>query len=289
MQTQRALIVGADGMLGSTLYRQLAHAGWEVHGTTRRSRTERPHLLHLDLAEDPGAFAVPPHISIAWLLAAEASQARVRADQASTCRVNVQNTVALASRLSGHGAFLVFPSTSLVFDGRLEMVPPGHPVAPAGEYGRQKAEAERALVATIDAIAIVRIAKVLHAQTPLVRNWIADLRAGRPISAFTDLVVSPVPLAFAVNALRQVGARRTAGIFQVSGAGEVTYFELACALARAIGARAELVRPRPASADGLPAESLPRHASLDTRRLAEEFGMAAPSIAETVRSLIDGA
>lgn len=289
MQTQRALVIGADGTIGGALYRRLAHAGWEVHGTTRRPRAERPHLLRLDLAEDPDAFAVPPNISIAWLLAAQTSQARVRADQVSTRRVNVQNTVALASRLSGHGAFLVFPSTSLVFDGALEKVPPGHPLAPASEYGRQKAEAERALIAAGDGIAIVRIAKVLHAQVPLIRNWIADLRAGRPISAFTDLVVSPVPLAFAVKALLRVGARRTSGIFQVSGAAEVTYFELARALARAIGAGAELVRPRPASADGLPAESLSRHATLDTRRLAEEFGMAAPSIAETVRSLIDGA
>ena len=34
-QTRRALVVGATGMAGQTVSRQLMEAGWEVHGLAR--------------------------------------------------------------------------------------------------------------------------------------------------------------------------------------------------------------------------------------------------------------
>src|SRR5690606_26325829 len=115
---------------------------------------------HLDLADDPPRWRLPEDVAVAFLCAAVTALRSCEADPAGTARANVEHTARLASMLVGRGAFVVFLSSNLVFDGSEPRRRADAPTCPATEYGRQKAAAEGALLA-MGGVSIVRLTKVV--------------------------------------------------------------------------------------------------------------------------------
>jgi len=278
-ESATSLVVGAGGMIGRALADRLDREGWPVLRTTR---APRPDAVTLDLAQDASAWAPPCEVDVGYLCAAVVSLDQCRKDPAGTFAVNVTGTVSLARTLLRRGAHVVFTSTNLVFDGSSPQPRFDAPVAPATEYGRQKAEAERQLMALSDRVCIVRLSKVLGPGTPLLARWAEDLRRGRVIHPFADMPVAPVSLDFAVEVLLRVGQRRSSGIVQVSGTEEVTYEAVARRIADRLGVSQGLIVPIPAAASGLNLEHIPRHAALDVTRLLDELGMTPPDVWSTI-------
>jgi len=156
--------------------------------------------------------------------------------------VNVEHTLALARDLAAQGAHVIFASTNLVFDGRASFMAPNAPVSPQTSYARQKAEVEAALLSTGGA-SILRISKVVETLRPLIESWAGDLLAQRVIHPFSDRACSPVRLDHVVSAFQLLGERRHAGLYQLGGARNITYAEIAFQLAAHMGAPADLVQP----------------------------------------------
>ena len=92
---------------------------------------------------------------------------------------------------------MLFLSTDKVFDGTRPQVPADAAPCPVSEYGRQKAAAEAALVERMRQsapAAILRLAKIVSPGMDLLRQWIANLGAGKPIRAFDDMMMALGPL-----------------------------------------------------------------------------------------------
>jgi dTDP-4-dehydrorhamnose reductase len=176
------------------------------------------------------------------------------------------------------GSFVVFPSTNLVFDGTRPFRQAEEEVGPITEYGRQKAEAERRLLAHGAGTSVVRFTKILGPHLGLFREWIKALKAGEVIHPFSDMVMAPVPLSFAIQVLGRLAAIRLPGIVQVSGDRDVTYEEAARYLARRLGASEHLIQPRRSMEAGLDPESLPSYTTLDMTRLRRDLGMEPPDV-----------
>ena len=284
--TDAWLVVGGDGLIGRALARRLEGEGRTVLATTRRHGCAAARRPHLELAQDPSAWTPPQPVSVAFLLAAAANQLSCCADPAASRRINVDHTVALARRLVSLGAFVVFTSTNLVFDGeeaRYQTCAAPHPTS---EYGRQKAEAEQALLALGPRVAIVRLTKVLAAEMPLIGRWVESLKAGQPVEAFTDLICAPMPVDFVAEALARIGAQARGGLFHLSGADEVSYADLARSLARRLGVDGALVRPTTSAAAGVTLQSLPKHSSLDAQDVAESFSLPPPHLDAVIESCV---
>ncbi|GLS22713.1 hypothetical protein GCM10007874_57330 [Labrys miyagiensis] len=79
-----------------------------------------------------------------------------------------------------------------------------------------------------------------------------------------------------VDALTAIAARGEGGIYQVSGASDASYYEIASYLASRIGAESSLVRPCSAGSRGLPAEEITPFTSLDCARLSDLTGFHPP-------------
>lgn len=258
------LVVGADGAIGRAIL-----ARTDGLGTTRRKERAGPGRPFLDLA---GVFEVPSGVSVAYVCAAVTSTDACEKDPAGTARVNVEATTRLARTLAERGAFVVFPSTNLVFDGTVPHRRIDEAPCPTIEYGRQKMRAEAALLALGPSVAVVRITKVINADHPLVKGWIEEFRAGRTIRPFTDRVIAPVPLDFTIRALLAIGEARAGGIHHVSGDADVTWADLAARLAERLGVDGRLVEPKPAT------KVDPRHTTLDTSGLTARFGLVPPDL-----------
>lgn len=272
------LVVGADGMIGGALAEALRRTGAQVAATALSPGGETAGCLRLDLAEPEGLWPLPARVEAAYLMAAIPSLEACRSDPAGSRRINVERTVAIARRLLGRGARILFPSTNLVFDGETPMRRPEDPVSPGTEYGRQKAEAERALLALEGAVTVVRLTKVVAPGMPLLGRWRKALLAGEAIRPFTDKVMAPIPLAFVAEVFRAAGSRPMPGILQVSAERDISYAEAAAFLAERLGAPSGLVRPMPSREVGLDLDAVPRHTTLDTGRLRREVGLEPPDV-----------
>jgi dTDP-4-dehydrorhamnose reductase len=272
------LVVGGDGLIGRALVRQLAGEGRDVLATTRRRGLAGPQRPYLELAQDPSGWTPPQPVSVAFLLAASANQLSCCADPDVSRKINVDHTVALARRLTGQGAFVVFTSTNLVFDGETPRYPTCASPAPTSEYGRQKAAAERQLLALGASVAVVRLTKVLAADMPLIGGWIEALKAGKPVNAFSDLICAPMPVGYVAQALARIGAAGRSGLFHLSGADEVSYVTLAQSLAAKLGVDRGLVRATTSTAAGVALQSIPKHSSLDAQAVADAFALPPPSL-----------
>jgi dTDP-4-dehydrorhamnose reductase len=215
---------------------------------------------------------------VAYLCAAVAALRDCRNEPERTAKVNVRNTVALAKTLAANGTRIVFPSTSLVFDGSHPFARADEPVCPRTEYGRQKAEAERQLLALGELTCIVRLTKVIGPEMPLLKGWVDALQKGEAIHPFSDVVMSPLSLPFVAEVLCRTAESGVSGIVQVSGNTDITYEQAARYVAGRIGAKEDLVQPVESGNSGTNLEFVPSHTTLDTSRLSGVLGLATPDV-----------
>jgi dTDP-4-dehydrorhamnose reductase len=280
------LVVGGDGLIGRALVRQLAGEGRAVLASTRRRGVAGPGRPYLELAQDPSDWTPPQPVAAAFLLAAASNQLSCCTDPEISRRINVDHTVALARRLVGQGAFVVFTSTNLVFDGDAPCYPTCASPTPTSEYGRQKAEAEQRLLALGSAVAVVRLTKVLAADIPLIGGWIEALKAGKPVNAFSDLICAPMPVGYVAQALARIGGAGKGGLFHLSGADEVSYVALAQTLAARLGVDRGLVRATTSAEAGIVLQTIPKHSSLDAHAVADAFALPPPSLDAVIESCL---
>jgi len=272
------LIIGGDSEIGSAARHRLAEAGDKVAVTTRRAGGDASRIL-LDLSTPPCAWPVPPGIQSACLCAAIARLGDCAADPIGSARINVEHSVALVELLVARGIHVLFLSTNQVFDGTAPHVTPATPTAPVSEYGRQKARTEAALLALQRQgapIGILRLAKVVSPGIALLRGWAENLKAGRPIQAFADMMMAPTPVALVASAIEALLHTRAQGIYQLTGPQDVSYAEIGRHIAKRVGAPSRLVEPVTAASAGMPEGTTPRHSTMDSSRLDQRFGIRVP-------------
>jgi dTDP-4-dehydrorhamnose reductase len=282
-----SLIVGADGFIGRALADYLVCAGENVLETTRRGNMCSEKRVFLDLTQDVSGWSPPCPVSMAYLCAGISSLEVCRRTPEQSAMVNVHNTIALARTLIRTGVFVTFLSTDLVFSGSDPFRDADAPVCPLTEYGRQKAETERQLLALGHLVAVVRFTKVLGPNMPLFKQWIQSLQQNEVIHPFVDLVLAPIPLSFAIQVLHRVAVQRSPGIFQVSGDQDVTYAQLAHHIAQRLGVSPDLVQPVKAEEMGIQLEAIRLYSTLDMTRLRTEFAMQPPNVWSTIDSTFD--
>ncbi|MEY2741056.1 MAG: dTDP-4-dehydrorhamnose reductase [Actinomycetota bacterium] len=262
----RVLVTGADGTIGARLVPALVADGLEVVGTTRRPAGAA--LPATDLADAAAlarvceAAAAVDHVV---LLAAATSVAMCRRQPALTRAVNVDAQRAIAAAAGRAGRHVVLVSTSLVFDGATAHAAPDAPHRPRTEYGAQKSAAESAVRDAARDACVLRFSKVLTEDNARVRAWIADLRRGATVTALRDLAFSPIGADLAVAEIRAAIARRHVGVAQCSAPDEMTFLDLAIALASLMSVPHQRVVGEAAEAVG---EAPVAHATLADARLS---------------------
>lgn len=272
---KHTLVVGGDSLIGAALAAALRARGDEVTSTSRREDRQAG-VVRLDLADAEAVASVDlPRADVAFLCAAMTRIADCRAAPELARRVNAEAPAVLATRLVAAGTRVVFLSTAAVLDGSAPLMAADSPAAPRSAYGRDKADAEAAILA-LEGAAVVRFGKVVGASWGLVDDWIGKLSCGDPVSAFSDQRFAPLAVSDAVRVLLAVGDNGEGGVFQASGAADVSYAELARHLAGRIGADAALVREGSAAESGIPASEITPYASLDASRLQGLCGFEAP-------------
>jgi dTDP-4-dehydrorhamnose reductase len=238
------LIIGVNGLIGSSLAEMAARENVIWTGTSRHPGAIGGHFIRLDLLNDEEIHHLSLRPKISYLCAAETNLRKCESEPLETRTLNVGQTIKLARHLHEAGSEIVFLSSSLVFDGNHPCAPPDLPHSPQTEYGRQKAEVEEILQDELQSVAIVRVTKVVHNQFPLFREWLSALKQGRAIHPFSDMVFCPVDLALVTEELWSLSHTFQPGIFQLSGDCDISYATAARLLAECHGIKVDLVQPQ---------------------------------------------
>jgi dTDP-4-dehydrorhamnose reductase len=273
-----SFIIGADGLLGSSLTSTLkSHNESFIGSTRRRDALGSKDRIYLDLAASwDNSWSPPSHVSVVYLCAAVASQEKCRLDPEGSARINIENTVNIAKKCAENNIFFIFPSTNLVFDGTVPFRKPDETRSPITEYGRQKAEAEKQLLALGENVAIVRFTKIISPGIPLIHTWCDNIRASRTIYPFSNYVMSPVPNILASEILYRIAQKRICGIHQVSGPQDITYAEAAYHIAKRLHVEENLVRPITIEDAGVAIEYNPAFTTLDSTKTEKKVGIHIP-------------
>ena len=280
------LIVGADGLLGSSLLQHWLARGVPVAGTTRRPEAKggEGEIIRFDLAAPAEQWPHFPRCNAAVVCAGVTNGEQCRRDPEGTRRINVRQTLRLAEMLSQQGIFVVFISTNLVFDGTKPLRRANEVFSPMTEYGRQKADVEKALAGLDRPGAVVRLTKVFHPGMALVRGWQRDLEQQRLIAPFDDLVCAPISLAAVVAAITTIAERCRSGVWQLSACTDISYADVARTFAREKNFDGKLICPVSCRSRG-DLEHVPLHTTLDTMEAENTFGFKAEDPVEVVQRM----
>ena len=282
--SERFLIVGGSSGIGLALSDEIAAQGVSVSCTNREQKGEG---FLLDLADVPEDLGFLSGFSCAFICAARAGFAECEEDPVSTFQVNVEGMLAVVKALIENGCFVVFLSTSAVFDGNTPWPNEDSVCQPTTEYGRQKAIAEECLLGLdkgAGQVAIVRLTKVLSGDAPIIERFGKQIQNGLPFDAFCDMSISPISMPYVVESLLIIAAKKIGGIYHLSGAAEMTYAELAQELAQLFKADPSIVRGVSSSESQI--YFRPKYPALGMVRVSEMHGLDPESIAVMFENLL---
>ena len=210
---RRLLITGGSGYLGRHLVR-LAAAAWPGewrYTTYSNDPLGLPQGAKLDLRDGP---------AVARFVADFAPDAVIHTAGSNTTpdmtHVIVEGTRHIVGAAAG--ARLIHLSTDAIFDGTRAPYDETAAPAPLHDYGRAKAAAEALVAAHPDAI-VVRTSLIYGLEE--MDNgtaWVVEsLRAGRPVTLFTNQLRNPVRVETLGRACLELVDRPIAGVLNVAG------------------------------------------------------------------------
>jgi dTDP-4-dehydrorhamnose reductase len=269
--SDKALVVGGDGLVGAALREACGARGLAVAATSRRAARG---AIPFDLAApDFAALEREPYASV-FVCAAVTDMRACQQDPARSRRVNVTSTLELMRRLAARGSHLVFLSSSQVFDGEEPLPAEDAPTNPKNEYGAQKLAVERAIADEGLPAAVLRPSKVLAAHpVGMFRTWSEALRRNQPVEAASNMTLSPVSVADVAEASLGLARGRHGGIWHLSAEDEIAYDAAARLMAERQGLPQALVRGRALGEAQVPAIYRHRHTALDCRKIAAALGL----------------
>jgi dTDP-4-dehydrorhamnose reductase len=283
------LVVGGDGLVGSALAACLASRGRRVLATTRRTECVSAQRPLLDLGM-PDAFEIPDGVYRACIVAATTNYGRCETDP-DAWRINVETIPRLAARLLEHGLRVSFLSTNTVFGGERPWPAEDDPHAPGIAYATQKSEGEAAIatfadrLGARDRLSVVRLTKVLDPSTAPIPDWLAAWSRGETVQPFSDLVFAPMSIRFVAESLATLAGQDHCGNFHLSGSDNVTYVDLARALASRLGLPPALVGSTTARERGIRIAFAPTFSALGMARTTALSGLRAQGLDAAVEDL----
>jgi len=271
----RVLLIGQDGVIGSALADFLRARGDNIICTTQRPERVKPGVLLLNLTSQINRSQLP-EADVAIFCAALTGYSRCRENPIIAEQVNSAAPHAIAQSLSAQNTRCIYLSTSAVFDGSKALVKETEPVSPITTYGATKADGEKGVLALDQRHAVARFTKVLSLEHSLVSSWIKQLKSNEPVSAFSDMTLSPILLENVVKMLVAIMDEGSRGIHHLSGSADVSYAELALYLARQLGVNQELVKVRSVAEAHIPRQEAPPYTSLGCGRMEKMAGFLPP-------------
>jgi dTDP-4-dehydrorhamnose reductase len=230
----RLMVLGASGIVGRATVAEAGRRDWEVVGLTRAELdvTDRAAVREAIARRRP---------ELVVNAAAFTQVDRCESEVELAFAVNARALDGLAEECTELGARLVHLSSDYVFAGdAARPYREGDPTGPRSVYGASKLAGERSALSAPGAL-VVRTSWVFGVGgANFVDSVAGRLRRGEgPLRVVTDQVGGPTYAPFLAKALADLGESGASGVVHYQNREPVSWFELARAIAVAIGAGAD--------------------------------------------------
>ncbi|MEO6611498.1 MAG: SDR family oxidoreductase [Chitinophagaceae bacterium] len=243
----KILVTGANGFLGYYLAEQLLQKGYDViatgKGESRLPFRAHPHFSYVPMDfTDP--FAVHDVFAsyqpgVVVHAGAMSKPDECEANQWKAYTTNVEATITLLLNAEEQSSFFIFLSTDFIFDGARGMYSEEDDPNPVNFYGKTKKEAEEAVREYEFDWAIARTILV-YGKPPAGRNNLLTivkekLEKGEEYSVVDDQLRTPTYVEDLAKGIVSIIEKRATGIYHLSGAEQLTPYEMACKTADHLG------------------------------------------------------
>ncbi len=281
------IIIGGSGFVGRHLFAKYRETFPDTIGT-RFSGTGsglKPFdLRHPDLQTLPLSGNDPRAVLIA---SAKPNVGYCTQNPQESHAVNVQGTLELIRQTVQLGLQPIFLSSDYVFDGRTGAYEDDAPTDPGTEYGRQKQAVEKEIPRLTDNYLILRLSKIygtVKGDGTLIDEIASALLAGKEVRAATDQIFSPTHVDDLVNAIVAIQDQGLTGTLNVCAPTAYSRYDVAVAVAVALGLPASRVTP--VSLHALPSMAdRPLNTSMKNSRLTAEISPTFARLSDSIATL----
>jgi dTDP-4-dehydrorhamnose reductase len=223
------LIVGGDSFIGMSLAKSLEENNLSFNKTSRQSSQDS---WYLDLSVDSSIVALiakvkEKQITHIVFLAGITSEKECKNAPELAEKINVTNTCRLLDAFNKLNIFIVFLSSSQVFNHQQPFIPWNESYSPTTLYGEHKVKVEQYIKANISNASIVRLTKVIGHNFTLFEQIISKAENKQEIELFGNYCAAPVSLVFVNHFLSSLLIMKSLGVFQLSGNEDLSYAEMA--------------------------------------------------------------
>lgn len=264
------MVIGGTGLVGNALLRAWTAGGAEVSAATYHNHPSGG-FLQLDMRDEPKvrALLTAHRPAVVAVPAANPFVDYCELNPEETRAVNVDGTLNVARVCRELGARMIFYSSDYVFDGVKGSYTEEDAPSPLNEYGRQKAEAERGVLAADPRNLVIRTSGAYGWQWEP-KNFVLQVRgnlsAGRPMNVAGGVRYNPTYVENLAEITAGLVAAGGGGIFHAVGSEEIERDEFARRAARAFGLDDSLIRTVPAGEFKAPA-ARPKQSTLMTGKV----------------------
>ena len=185
------LIIGADGLIGSSLFSELESSRYNIFGTTKRLGSNFPYLEITDNEKDWPEF---DELDIIVICAGLAKIEQCQENPSLSYAVNVEGVEKIISKYKCSKTKIIFISSSHVFNGKISFAKEAEKLEPQNIYGSHKVLAEKIILDNNGLV--IRVTKVIDPYFPLFIEWVSKLKSANKITAFNNLFCFIGPVGF---------------------------------------------------------------------------------------------
>jgi len=256
----KLLITGASGLLGINLAME-ALGEHEVVGVDRGKLKSAPfQVVRADLTHGNVMDSLIDSTRPDWLVncAALANLEKCEEDPLQARNLNTDLPGELAAACAKRNISFVHISTDAVFDGTREgaYTEKDEP-NPPGIYSQTKLDGERRVQEVNPGAIIARVnfyGWSLGGQRSLGEFFVNNLREGKPVSGFTDVIVCPMFVNETARLLLEMLQKKLSGLYHVVGAQPRSKYQFGVEVARRFGLNESLISPQSVKTSSLTAK-----------------------------------
>lgn len=278
----KVLVLGANGMLGTTLAPYILAQGHQVVIHSRRSgngyRAADLTSRH-DTARMVGEAGPDAVINLAALTDVERCESNPR--EAWLANVRTAENVAAASRAIG--AHLIHVSTDQVYDRAPVSTETG--AIPGNQYAMTKYAGElAALAAPATVLRTNFFGLSRHPTRRSLTDWLSTaLNGNSAVQVFEDVRFSPLSMATLCEMIERVAQKRPLGVFNLGSHAGMSKADFAFAFAAELKVSNKLLMRSTTSEAGFLKTWRPKDMCMDSTRFETAFDLVLPSLDEEIR------
>ena len=279
------LVTGSAGLIGQQVVKDLLKSN-EVFSSYNDSMPEYGEPVRMDLRDHKQISGVfdEKNPDVVIHLGAMTDVDLCESENRSASEINAKSTETIAKECSKQNSFLIYLSTDYVFDGNSGMYKETDTTNPIGYYGKSKLDGEISVQNSSADYCITRTSTPfgLHSKKKSFPIWIIEnLEQKNQINVLTDQITSPTYIPNLSKMLIEIAERKITGILHISGASNMSRYDMACMIADKFNYDQSFLKPATMNDMNWVAKR-PKNSSLDISRAVSILHEKPQAIEESI-------